>query len=61
MDKERIKGAKDQVAGSVKEAIGKVTGDARTEAEGKAQKTGGDVETTAGKAKDALRETVGKS
>lgn len=60
MDKSRINGARDQAAGSVKEAIGKVTGDKRTEAEGKAQKTGGGAETAAGKAKDAVRATVGK-
>ena len=40
MDKDRVKGAKNQASGSVKEAVGKVTGDKTTEAEGKAQKVG---------------------
>jgi uncharacterized protein YjbJ (UPF0337 family) len=60
MDKDRVKGAKYQATGSVKEAIGKVSGDKDTEAEGKAQKVGGKVRREAGKAKDAIRETVKK-
>ena len=36
MDKDRIEGAGKQAKGSVKEALGKVTGDAKTEADGKA-------------------------
>ena len=60
MDKDRVKGAKNQATGSVKEAIGKVTGDQKTEAEGKAQKAGGKVEHEAGKAKDAVRDTLKK-
>ena len=60
MDKDRVKGAKNQATGSVKEAIGKVTGDHKTEADGKAQKVGGKVQREAGKAKDAIRETVKK-
>ena len=35
MDKDRIKGSAKQVKGSVKEAVGKLTGDAILEAEGK--------------------------
>ena len=38
MDKDRIKGAAKQAKGSVKEAAGKVTGDAKLRAEGKADK-----------------------
>ncbi len=38
MDKDRIEGAAHQVKGSLKEAVGKVTGDAKTEAEGAAEK-----------------------
>ena len=60
MDKDRVKGAKNQATGSIKEAIGKVTGDPETEAEGKAQKAGGKVQREAGKAKDAVRDTVKK-
>jgi uncharacterized protein YjbJ (UPF0337 family) len=38
MDKDRIDGAGKKVTGSVKEAIGKVTGDAKLQAEGTADK-----------------------
>ena len=41
MDKDRIEGAAKQAKGTVKEAWGKVTGDAKTEAEGKADKAEG--------------------
>ena len=34
MDKDRVEGAAHQVKGAVKEAVGKVTGDAKTQAEG---------------------------
>jgi len=38
MDKDRIAGSAKQAKGSVKEAIGKVTGDTKTQAEGAAEK-----------------------
>jgi uncharacterized protein YbbK (DUF523 family) len=38
MDKDRVEGAAHQVKGAVKEAVGKVTGDAKTQAEGAAEK-----------------------
>ena len=60
MDKDRIKGGAKQVKGSVKEAIGKVTGDRKTEAEGAAEKTAGKVQGEVGKAKDAVRDTFKK-
>jgi uncharacterized protein YjbJ (UPF0337 family) len=41
MDKDRIAGSAKQVKGSVKEAIGKVTGDTKTQAEGAAEKAAG--------------------
>jgi uncharacterized protein YjbJ (UPF0337 family) len=56
MDKDRIEGAGKQAKGSVKEAWGKVTGDAKTEAEGKADKAEGRVQNTVGGVKDAARE-----
>jgi uncharacterized protein YjbJ (UPF0337 family) len=55
MDKDRIKGTGHQVKGSVKEAAGKMTGDRKTEAEGKAEKVAGKVQNTAGGVKDSLR------
>ena len=48
MDKNRFKGTGKQVAGSIKEAVGKITGDTETEAEGAAQKTAGKVQNAAG-------------
>jgi uncharacterized protein YjbJ (UPF0337 family) len=38
MDKDRIVGSAHQAKGAVKEKIGKVTGDAKTQAEGAAEK-----------------------
>jgi uncharacterized protein YjbJ (UPF0337 family) len=54
MDSDRIAGAAKQVKGSIKEAIGKLTGDAKTQAEGTAEKVEGRVQNTAGGAKDAV-------
>jgi len=57
MDKNRIEGAAKQVTGSVKEAIGKVTGNKRTQAEGAAEKVAGKVQSKFGQAADAVRNT----
>ena len=40
MDKDRIEGAAKQTKGAVKEAVGKVVGDAKLQAEGKARPGG---------------------
>lgn len=61
MDKDRVEGIGKQVKGNVKEAWGKVTGDAKTEAEGKADKAEGKVQNAVGGAKDAARDALGKS
>jgi uncharacterized protein YjbJ (UPF0337 family) len=55
MDKDRIKGSAQQAKGAVKEVAGKVTGDAKLEAEGKADKAAGKVKNAVGGLKDALR------
>ena len=57
MDKDRIQGAGKQVKGTVKQAIGKVSGNKRTELEGAAEKTVGKAQGGIGKAKDAVRDT----
>jgi uncharacterized protein YjbJ (UPF0337 family) len=49
-----------KVGGSVKEAIGKVTGDAKLQAEGKADKAAGAAQNTVGGAKDAVRDATRK-
>jgi uncharacterized protein YjbJ (UPF0337 family) len=46
--------------GAVKETVGKVTGDAKTQAEGAAEKTAGKVQNAIGGAKDAVREALKK-
>ncbi len=55
MDKDRVEGVVEKAKGTVKEVAGKVMGDAKLEAEGKAQKVGGTVQNTVGGAKDAIR------
>ena len=60
MDKDGIAGAAKQVKGSVKEAIGKITGDTKTQAERAPEKTVGKAQNTAGGAKDAVRDVADK-
>ncbi len=55
VDKNRVAGAADKAKGSVKEAAGKVTGDAKLKAEGKADKAGGAVKNAVGGASDAVK------
>jgi uncharacterized protein YjbJ (UPF0337 family) len=56
MDKSRISGAANQAKGAMKDAAGKATGDAKLQAEGKADKLKGKVENAVGGARDTLRE-----
>lgn len=60
MDKNRIEGMAKQVKGSVKEAIGKMTGDTKTELEGIAEKNIGKAQTKAGELADKVRDKMGK-
>jgi uncharacterized protein YjbJ (UPF0337 family) len=60
MDNDRIAGAAQQAKGSVKEAIGKITGDAKAQAEGRAEKTAGKVQNAAGGVKDMARDAADK-
>jgi len=55
MDKDRIEGSAQQVKGGVKEVIGKLTGDAKLEADGKAEKAAGKIKNAVGGLKDTLR------
>ena len=55
MDKDRIEGAGDKLKGSLKEAAGKVTGDSKLQAEGKADKASGTVQNAVGGVKDAIK------
>ena len=56
MDKDRIAGAARSIKGSVKKAIGKVTGDAKLQSDGKAQRTAGKIQNAVGGMKDTVRE-----
>ncbi len=58
MDKNRIEGAAKELKGTLKEAAGKLTGNERLEAEGKADKAAGEVQGTVGKGKDAVRDAL---
>jgi uncharacterized protein YjbJ (UPF0337 family) len=60
MDTDRVKGAAHQAKGAGKETVGKLTGDAKTEAEGKTEKAAGKVQKTVGGLKDSAREAVNK-
>ena len=55
MDKDRIEGSVEQAKGKLKEVAGKVTGDAKLEADGKAEGTAGKIQNAGGGLKDALR------
>jgi uncharacterized protein YjbJ (UPF0337 family) len=56
VDKMRTEGAGQKMGGKIKEAAGKLTGDAKLEAEGKADKTAGGVKNAIGGAKVAIRD-----
>ena len=60
VDEDRAAGIGHQIKGTIKEVVGKVTGDTKTEAEGTAEKAGGKVQNTVGGAKDAVRDTFSK-
>ena len=55
MDKDRVKGSAKNVAGKVKEGIGKAVGDKKTELEGKTDQVKGKAQNAVGGAKDKLR------
>lgn len=55
MDKDRVVGSAKIVKGKVKVAVGKAIGDAKLEAEGKADKIEGEVQSAVGGLKDVLR------
>lgn len=59
MNKDRIEGTSKQVSGAVKDAAGKLTGDAKLQAEGKAEKFAGKAQNAVGGIKDALKDKDG--
>ncbi len=60
MDKNRVEGSVEQAKGTVKEGAGKLFGDKKLEAEGKADKAAGKVQNAVGGAADAARDTLNK-
>ena len=56
MDKDRVEGAAKTVGGKIKEAVGKVTGDQKTVAEGQAEQKVGKVQNAVGGLKDTIRD-----
>nr|WP_294501548.1 CsbD family protein [uncultured Rhodopila sp.] len=60
MDNDRIIGSAKQVEGTVREAAGKVLGDAKLTADGKAERTEGKVQNAVGGAKDIVRDAFKK-
>ncbi|MDT7934295.1 MAG: CsbD family protein [Sphingomonadaceae bacterium] len=55
MDSDRIEGAAKKVVGEIKEGFGKLVGDKKTEAEGKAEQAEGKAQNTWGSVKDTVR------
>lgn len=55
-DKDRIKGAGKNLGGKMKEGAGKVMGDEKLKAEGRADQAAGKVQNAFGGAKDAMKD-----
>lgn len=58
MDKDRIKGKAEDIAGRVKRQAGEWTGDEKTQAEGAADQLKGKARNMMGRAKDAARDAA---
>ena len=55
MDKDRVAGSAKELKGAIKEIAGKAAGDAKLEADGKADKMEGKVQNAIGGLKDTLK------
>ncbi len=60
VDENRVQGAWDKAKGAVKEGVGKLTGDEKLQAEGKADKVKGHAESAVGGVKDTARDALDK-
>jgi uncharacterized protein YjbJ (UPF0337 family) len=56
MNNDRVEGSAKQAKGAVKDATGKVLGDAKLQAEGKSDKLAGKVQNAVGGVKDAAKD-----
>ena len=54
-DHDRIEGAAKNIGGKIKEVAGKITGDEKLKAEGRADQVAGKVQNAVGGVKDALK------
>ena len=61
MNKDRVKGAIDEVAGSTKRKAGELTGNTPLQIKGIAQQLKGKLQNSWGRAKDAVRQTGQKT
>ncbi len=55
MDKDRVAGSGKQAGGSIKEGVGKLTGDKKVEGEGMVKKVEGKIQNAVGGIKDAIK------
>jgi uncharacterized protein YjbJ (UPF0337 family) len=55
MDREHVKGTAEKAKGSIKDTVGKVTGDKKLQSEGKLDKAKGAVHNVAGDVKDSVK------
>jgi len=60
MDKERIKGKAEDVAGRVERQVGEWTGNEKAQAEGLAKQAEGKARNAVGKVKDSVRDAADK-
>lgn len=58
---DQIKGLANKAAGDVKQGVGKVTGDAKLQVDGKAQELKGDAQKAVGDAKNVLKDAANKN
>lgn len=58
---DKIKGAANEAAGNVKQAVGKATDNPKLEAEGMLQERKGEAQQAVGNAKDAVKKVVDKA
>ena len=56
LDHDRIESAAKNIGGKIKEAAGKLTGDEKLKAEGRADQVAGKVQNAVGGVKDSLRD-----
>jgi uncharacterized protein YjbJ (UPF0337 family) len=61
MNTDHIQGAADKTKGTVEDAAGKVTGDAKLQAEGKFDKAKGAARSAIGDVKDAVRDAIDRN